>query len=235
MSVMPQMKKLGGIALDLLFPKSCVGCGREGDLLCDKCRSKLVRVIPPICPKCGRPQMNGIVCSACVIWESNIDGIRAPFRFEGAIRQAVHQLKYKNVRSLAGPMAELMRDYFIRNPMPAELLVPVPLHPKRLRERGYNQSELLTKELGKLVSIPVDFSTLVRQKYTTPQARTTSVEQRRANMTEAFSCRGDGFRNRRIILVDDVATSATTLDACATAIKAAGAFSVWGLVLAREI
>jgi ComF family protein len=235
MSVIPQIKRLGGIALDLLFPKSCVGCGRDGDLLCDKCQSKLVRVIPPICPKCGRPQMNGIVCSACVTWKSNIDGIRAPFRFEGTIRKAVHQLKYRNIRSLAGPLAELMRDYLTRNPVPAELVVPVPLHPRRLRERGYNQSELLAKELGKLVSIPVDFNTLVRQKYTTSQARTTSVEQRRVNMTGAFSCRGGGFQNRRIILIDDVATSATTLEACATAIKAAGAISVWGLVLAREI
>ena len=235
MSVIPQIKKLRGITLDFLFPKSCVGCGCEGDLICDKCRSKLVRVTSPICPKCGRSQMNGIICSDCITWKSNIDGIRSPLRFEGTIRQAIHQFKYRNIRSLAVPLAELMQDYFIKNPIPAELLVPVPLHPKRLRERGYNQSDLLAKEFGKLVSIPVDFNTLVRQKYTTPQARTTSVEQRRANMTGAFICRGEGLRNRRIMLIDDVATSATTMEACAAALKSAGALSVWGLVLAREI
>jgi ComF family protein len=234
-SLIPQIKKLGGITLDLLFPNSCVGCGREGDLLCKKCQSKLVKITSPICPKCGRPQINGIVCSECIHWENNIEGIRAPFRFEGTIRKAIHQLKYRNLRIIAHPLAVLLKDFLTDNPLPVDILVPVPLHIKRLRERGYNQSELLAKELGRMVSMPVDSATLIRQKYNIPQAKTTSVEQRRANMEGAFTYRGEALKNRKILLVDDVATSATTLESCAKVLKSARASSVWGLVLAREI
>lgn len=235
MSVIPQIKKLGGIALDLLFPKSCVGCGREGKFICDTCRSTVIRIPSSVCPKCGRPQINGILCSECVHWQSNIDGIRSPFRFEGTIRQAVHQLKYKNVRALAPTLAMLMYEYLAVHQLPADVLVPVPLHPKRLRERGYNQSELLAKELGKLLLMPVENRTLVRIKYAPPQARTTSVEQRRLNMSDAFSCKGNGLQGLGILLIDDVATSATTLEACAKALKEVGVLSVWGLVMAREV
>jgi len=235
MSVIPQIKRLGGITLDLLFPKSCVGCGREGSYICEACRSTLTRMPSLICPKCGRPQINGIMCPDCINWRSNIDGIRSPFRFKGTVRQAVLQLKYKNIRALAPMLALLMYEYLVTRPIPAEVLVPVPLHPKRLRERGYNQSELLAKELGKLMAMPIETKTLIRKKYSPPQARTTSVEQRRRNMIDAFSCNGNRFQNCRILLIDDVSTSATTLDACAKSLKESGALSVWGLVLAREI
>ena len=151
---MPPVRKLGGLALDFLFPKTCVGCGEAGELLCSKCRRSLTRLHPPICPKCGRPQASGVLCPSCITWDNAVDGIRAPFRFHGTIREAVHQLKYRNVRILARPLAELMRDYLERHPIPADVIVPVPLHPKRMRERGYNQSELLARELGRLTGLP---------------------------------------------------------------------------------
>ncbi len=235
MSVLLQVKRLGGIALDVFFPKSCVGCGKEGDLICDKCRRTMVRLLPPICPKCGRPQLSGVLCPACVGWRSSIDGIRSPFRFEGVARQAVHQLKYRNLRILARPLAELMRDYLVKTPLPSDMLVPIPLHPRRLRERGYNQSRLLAEELGRLTSMAVVHGGVVRQRYAPPQATTPSVEHRRANISGAFACTGHDFKGRRVLLIDDVATSASTLEACAVALKDAGATSVWGLVLAREI
>ena len=111
----------------------------------------------------------------------------------------------------------------------------MPLHPKRLRERGYNQSALLAKELGKLTNLLVVDDCLIRQQHTSPQARTATVEERQSNVAEAFICRNDGLRNRQVILIDDVATSGATLNACAKALKVAGAASVWGLVMAREI
>ena len=235
MSLLLQMKRLGGLTLDLLFPKSCVGCGKEGELICGRCQRSMVKLVPPICPKCGRPQASGVLCPACVGWDSRIDGIRSPFRFEGVARQAVHQLKYRNLRILAGPLGELMSDYLVTMPVPSDMLVPVPLHPKRLRERGYNQSELLAREIGKLTSIPVVSDGLMRRKYAPPQARTTSVEHRRANLANAFAATGQHFKDSRVLLIDDVATSAATLEACAKAVKEGGAASVWGLVMAREI
>jgi len=233
--VLPQVAKLKGIALDLLFPQHCVGCGKEGEFLCYSCRQSLPRITPPLCPRCGRPQPSGILCPSCVSWSAKIDGIRSPFRFDGAMREAIHQLKYRNLRALAVPLAKLLHDYLITDPMPAEVLVPVPLHQKRLRERGYNQSSLLAQQLGKLADLPIVDDCLIRQRHATPQARTATVEERQSNVTDAFACRDHRLRDKQVLLIDDVSTSGATLDACAAALKASGATSVWGLVMAREI
>ena len=151
------------------------------------------------------------------------------------MRQAIYQLKYRNLRALAVPLAKLLQDYLITNPVPAEILVPVPLHRKRLRERGYNQSSLLARQLGKLANLPVADDCLIRQRHATPQARTATVEERQSNVTDAFACRDHRLRDKQVLLIDDVSTSGATLDACAAALKASGATSVWGLVVAREI
>ena len=114
------------------------------------------------------------------------------------------------------------------------MLVPVPLHDQRRRERGYNQSALLARELGKLCRLPVDDGTLKRGSYIIPQARTKSVIERRENVAGAFSCAGERLKGKRVIIIDDVTTSGATLDDCARALKDAGALSVWGLVIATE-
>jgi ComF family protein len=127
-----------------------------------------------------------------------------------------------------------MANYLQDSPVCGEVLVPIPLHPRRLRERGYNQSSLLARELGKLIALPVIDTGLYRLKDSLPQARTTTVEERRRNVTNAFVCRDEKLSGRSIILIDDVCTSGATLEACAKALKVAGAVSVWGLTLARE-
>lgn len=232
--MLPRLTQIKGMALDLLFPRWCVGCGQEGDFICPACLNSLPRVIPPLCPRCGLPQSSTALCPGCLGWPAEIDGIRAPFRFEGVVRQAVHELKYRNLRALAGLLGWLLNDYLLGNPVPGDVLVPVPLHPRRLRERGYNQSLLLAKELGRLAGLPVVDDCLVRERYSLPQARTSSVGERRGNVVGAFVCR-HRLEGRQVLLIDDVSTSGATLDACARALKAAGAASVWGLVLAREI
>ncbi len=233
--MLPQLTKLKEIALDLLFPQRCVGCGKEGDLICRSCYRALPRIMPPLCPRCGKPQSSGILCPSCVSWQAEIDGIRSPFRFEGVIRQAIHQLKYRNIRALALPLAKLLSDYLTTNPVPGEVLVPVPLHPKRLRERGYNQSNLLAHELGKLINLPVIDDCLIRQRHAPPQTKASTVDERRSNVANTFSCCNHGLRGKQTLLIDDVSTSGATLDACATVLKEAEVTSVWGLVIAREI
>jgi competence protein ComFC len=233
--VLPQLGKLKGAALDFLFPPYCVGCGREGAFLCPACRQSLPRITPPICPRCGRPQPGGILCPDCAHWPAAIDGIRSPFRFEGTMRKAIHQLKYQNLRALAMPLAEMLQEYLAASPLDVDVLVPVPLHRKRLRERGYNQARLLAQALGKLINIPVVDDVLARRRHTPPQARTANIAERTQNIADAFACRGNSLRGRRVLLIDDVATSGTTLNACATVLKAGGAAEVWGLVMAREI
>jgi ComF family protein len=233
--VLPLVTKFKRIALDLLFPQWCIGCGREGDYICRSCRQSLSLITPPLCPVCGRPQPDGILCPECSGRTAEIDGIRSPFIFDGVMRQAIHELKYRNLRALAVPLARLLRDYIMANPLPAEVLVPVPLHRKRWRERGYNQSGLLARELGKLSGLMVVDDCLVRQQHTPPQARTASVSERRNNVVGAFTCRDGRLHSKQVLLIDDVTTSGATLNACAGALKAAGATSVWGLVMAIEL
>jgi competence protein ComFC len=233
--VLPKLTKLKGMALDLLFPRWCVGCGGEGSFLCQSCQRSLPRIEPPFCPRCGKPQTGGQLCSGCVEWQASIDGIRSPFRFEGAVREAVHQLKYRNLRTLAPLLAGLLNDCLTATPLPAEVLVPVPLHRKRLRERGYNQSRLLVEGLSRLNDLPAVVDCLVRQKHTPPQTRTSTVEERRDNVIGVFASRDDRLRGKKVLLIDDVATSGATLDACAAVLKESGAASVWALTLAREV
>jgi ComF family protein len=104
-----------------------------------------------------------------------------------------------------------------------------------VKERGYNQSSLLTQKLSKLTNLPVVGNSLTRQRHALPQTQTKTVTERRNNVTGAFTCRDQQLKGRQVLLIDDVATSGATLDACAVALKAAGANSVWGLTLAREI
>ena len=194
----------------------------------------LPRLKLPLCTRCGKSIASGIVCADCASRPPEIDGIRSVFRFEGTVRQAILQFKYKNVKALAAPLAALMEEYLRGHPLPAAVLVPVPLHPRRMRERGYNQSLLLARELGRLAALPVAESTLVRLKNTPPQTRTHSARERRRNTAGAFACRNRLLRGRQVLLIDDVCTSGATLSACARAVRAGGATSVWGLTLARE-
>lgn len=150
------------------------------------------------------------------------------------MRHAVHIFKYRNLRALARPLGEMLAGHLQSNPLPADTLVAVPMHPRHLRERGYNQSALLAQELSRATGLPCDTTTLVRRRDTPAQARTPTAEQRLSNVAGAFSVHGRPFKGKRVVLVDDVCTSGATMDSCSIALKRAGATSVWGLTLAKE-
>ncbi|MBI2935825.1 MAG: ComF family protein [Chloroflexi bacterium] len=162
-----------------------------------------------------------------------VDGIRAPFLMEGLVRDALIRFKYGGLRVLGPVLADFLLDCFDR-PLPADLLIPVPLHPSRERERGYNQARILAQALSKATGLPVDAHSLVRQRSTPPQVRAQDAAHRRAAMAGAFLCQGNRVVGQRILLVDDVCTTGSTLDSCAGALKSGGARSVWALVVARE-
>jgi len=128
-----------------------------------------------------------------------------------------------------------MSRYFLDNGLDGDMLVPVPLHERRLRERGYNQSQLLAADLSQQVSVEVNAALVKRVRNTGPQARSAGVYQRRVNMENAFVCTSGEAAGRDIIVVDDVCTSGATLESCASALKSAGANRVLGFTLAREI
>ena len=229
-----QLDQLKGKVVDFLFPARCLGCAVEGSFICTSCRRALPRLLPPLCPKCSRPLIQEDRCPLCLKWRLEIDGIRALFLLQGLVRQAVHQFKYNNLKALAFPLAQLLAESLESKPLPAEVIIPVPLHPQRLRERGYNQSGLLARELGRVSGLPVWEGSILRLRNTPAQVRAASADDRRRNVRGAFSCNDEKVRGKRVLVLDDVCTTGATVDSCAVALKAAGASSVWGLVLARE-
>ena len=233
--MLPQITALKRVALDLLFPPRCIGCGREGKYICDSCCEELPLISPPVCIKCGRPLTDRNTCPGCIEGPVVIDGIRAPLLFHGIIREAIHEFKYRNLKAAAPLLADFLHDYLLGNPIPGDVLVPVPIHRKRQRERGYNQSSLIARELSRKNGLPIIKDCLIRRINTPPQVRTTSASERRKNIADAFACVNERLKGRQVILVDDVSTSGATLNTCAEVLKASGAASVWGLTIALEI
>lgn len=234
-AVLPLITRYTGAALDLLLPRWCIGCGREGAYVCASCLATFTAIDSPVCARCGRPLGDDAVCRDCIDADACINGIRAPYLFDGLLRAVIHEFKYRNLRGLAPLLAGLLADYLSVNPVPGDVLVPVPLHTARLRERGYNQSALLAKELGQRTGLPAAERGLKRVRHTVPLARTATVTDRRIAVDGAFSAGGGSFDGKTIILIDDVSTSGATLDACARMLRGAGAKAVWGLVIALEL
>lgn len=224
--------RLRDAVLDLLFPPTCAGCESRGQLLCSDCMAAAERILPPLCPRCGRPMPREQLCHVCQEARQVIDGIRAVVYFEGGLRRAVHRFKYHGVHALARPLAQLLVEYQAHNQLPADVVIPVPLHRERLAERGYNQAELLAQALGRLVRLPTIGTALTRIRATPPQV-TLDAQERRSNVAGAFRAEERNVAGRRVLLIDDVCTTGATMEACAQALKAAGARSVWGLALAR--
>ena len=156
-------------------------------------------------------------------------------QFDGVARKLVYDFKYHHVRILAQFLAQFLADYFRTSRLPADILIPVPLHPRRLRERGYNQSGLLAQELAHLILLPLDDTTLVRSINTPAQARTANIRARQENVAGAFVCQNNSLKDKHVLLIDDVCTTGATLNACAVALKNMDAASVWGLTVAREL
>ena len=162
----------------MLFPPRCVGCRETGSLLCARCRDEFELVEPPLCPHCGRPRNNDRLCPLCQRDPLQVDGVRSVAYFDGTLREAIHNFKYDNMEDLAIPLGELMGIYWEKSPLPAEIIVPVPLHKDRLRERGYNQAALLAKEFGKSVGLPVSENSLIRMRATRPQVDLNAQERK---------------------------------------------------------
>ncbi len=226
------LTKLAKSALDLVFPIHCTGCGREGGIICEVCAEGLEGLSRPYCGICSALGVDG-VCQWCLEYPRGFDALRSPYKFEGAVRDAIHALKYRGVRAAAETLAGLMALYLERDPVSADVVIPAPLHPLRLRSRGYNQSALLARSAGRAVGLPIRENLLVRVKDTRPQVATQTREERRLNVAGSFVCKAE-LDGMSVLLIDDVATTGSTLSECAFALKDAGASRVSALTLARD-
>ena len=207
-------------------------CKREGSYLCPDCEPDLPPLQRPYCYICASPRVPQL-CDSCRRSAPAFDSVRAPYEYLGSARSIIHDLKYRNVRIAVPYVARLLAAYLERNPYPVDAYCPVPLHPRRERSRGFNQSELIAGELSKITAIPVDKSALCRTRNTPPQVNMETPGDRQRNIADAFECPSD-VQNRRYILIDDVVTTGSTMSACADALKDAGAANVWGLAFARQ-
>ena len=226
----------------LFFPAHCAGCGHRiagpDPALCENCERAIERIRPPRCGVCSQPY-DGVTaaftCPNCQGEEFSFDCAVAAVRSRGVVREMVHRLKYGKeiwlARVLAGWMLEALGDPRFSG-WETDALVPVPLHPRRLREREFNQSELLAEELSRATGLPVSRA-LARCRYTTTQTKL-DRKHRRQNLRGAFVLReNSSVENRNLLLVDDVLTTGSTLDACAEVLLAGGAHSVRALTAAR--
>ncbi len=212
--------------LDLLMPPICAGCGLEGDLLCHDCRRHVGARLDadprwPIGLPADLPA--GL---AQLEW-------CAPFT--GPTRRALHELKYAGNRRLAGPLGGLLAERWRRAGMRGELLVPVPVHAERLRQRGYDQAVLLAAVAARVLGLPMVEA--LRRVERTAAMHALGREARSANVGSAFGldpALRSSVAGRSVVLVDDVTTTGASLAACATVLRAAGASVVSGLTVARE-
>jgi len=218
-------------AIDLVYPKRCAGCTRRGTWLCEDCRKALTLFSLPWCDRCGVP--GTYLRCKCHSTPRNLDQVRSVGPFDGWLRGAVVQFKYHGEWARTAQLAPLLASTIVHL-QPIDALIPVPLHPTRLRQRGFNQSLLLAQHAGELLNIEVK-EPLIRTRRTDAQVNL-GAQQRQANVAGAFTAQPDiAVAGLSIVLIDDVVTTGSTLSACAEALTVAGAASIKAASLAREM
>jgi ComF family protein len=219
--------------LNLVYPPYCVACHRRSEWFCADCRSRIVPMSLPLCPRCGQTLRASSRCPSCLPADSALAGIRSLGPYRAPLSDAIHALKYQGLRVLARPLAEQLAQFWQVSALPVDAVMPVPLHPARQRARGYNQSALLARGFGALMGLPVREDLVARDRHTRPQVGL-GRDDRLSNVRGAFVLRTRFPRGMRILLVDDVLTTGATLEACAQPLLDAGAASVYALTLARS-
>jgi competence protein ComFC len=229
-------------AVSLLYPATCTLCGnnvRAGEDLCNGCETKIARIVAPFCETCSEPFEGSITsaftCANCTHRTIYFDAAVAAYRGRGVVREIIHEFKYGRQIHLRHLVARWLRaaldDKRLRD-VSLDVIVPVPLHPARQRERGFNQASLLAELLSAQTSIPSK-PMLERIRYTTTQTALDRSE-RMENLHNAFRLRKNAdVRGLRVLLIDDVLTTGSTLSECARVLKRAGATSVHAATAAR--
>jgi ComF family protein len=215
--------------LDLLFPPRCLGCRRLGSYFCSRCAATVHPLEDPFCPSCSRVVDPAFASCRCAY--PPLRYARAAGAFDGPLRDAIHRFKYQGMSAGADALAMLLRPAIAPLAAPDILLVPLPLHPRRLRERGYNQAALLAHALVRDGSLRVEDDALRRVKATRAQV-TLGARERARNMAGAFAADPTRCAGQTLLLIDDVCTTGATLRSAAQALRTAGAREVYAAVLA---
>jgi ComF family protein len=230
---------------DILFPSKCITCDavlNDKNLrFCDYCFAKINFIKSPLCNCCGLPYFGNNesdhLCGNCINTKAHFFSARAAGQYDGVLLNAIHQFKYKEKTAIGKTLGKLMAEYEYSslNIKEYSLIIPVPLHLNRLRERGFNQSAMLAKVLAKKFSIPLDVTSLKRYIYTEPQI-SLGKKEREANVKGVFEVTNKKMvKGQKIIIVDDVYTTGNTVKECARVLMKNKAKQVAVLTLARAI
>jgi len=223
--------------LDIIFPKRCVDCGKVGDFVCYDCATKIEIIKTLTCPMCGKINKFGQICLRCRAKHGLVlEGLFSSARYDaGPTKEMIHHFKYSGFTELGISLTEMIYQS-LHNKLPNGpfVIVPVPLHKNREGKRGFNQSELIARELSRRLDLPGGCA-LARVKDTRAQVNL-NKELRLNNLVGAFACDDPSFiEGKNVLLIDDVATTLTTLNECAKVLKESGAKKVWGVVVARRV
>ncbi len=231
---------------DIIYPKECVSCKNTivhnavDDLVCFDCWTAIKENVPPFCIRCGRhldkKNLTKNVCPHCIRKEYYFDRAFSPCSFEGPIQELIHEFKYNGKDYLAKPLSRLLLNFIGEYRVPVEfmdMIVPVPLHQARLRERQFNQAALLSRYISEAFSRDQAEDILVRNRSTKTQADLT-IAERLANVQGSFSTKENApIQGKNILLIDDVLTTGATASEASCALKKAGANIVFVLTLAN--
>jgi ComF family protein len=240
---MAPVKQFFQALLDVFLPPICHICREfiphaDEIHICPDCRRQLPLVISPLCPVCGIPFIgtgDDHRCGQCLTQPPRFDTARAAFLYEGAMRDLIHSFKYDRRSHLRRPLTLLVLEElcaFLQDAEP-QIIVPVPLHRSRLRQRGFNQAVLLGTLLARRLSLPMLPDALVRTRRTEPQIELSAAE-RRSNVKGAFSVKRSGdIAGKRVLLLDDVMTTGSTMNECAGELKKSGVNRVIAVTIAR--
>lgn len=226
--------------LNILFPKFCVNCSKEGSYLCQDCFSLIDIFERQYCPFCFQPRvvLDGKTCSFCRR-SKKLTGLYSAASYNNFIvKKMINQFKYKPyIKELSKPLSSLIITHLINLNKTSNLfdfvLVSIPLHKKKLKQRGFNQAEEIAKELSENLKLPAFNDILVKTKQTPAQVEL-EKEEREKNIKNVFLCqKSELVINKKILLVDDIFTTGSTMEECARVLRDAGAKEVWGIVVAR--
>jgi len=248
-----KIKKFINQILDIIFPIQCLGCRQEGRWVCKSCASKINITQESACLFCHQKTLHGEICQACCV-KYSLTGILIAASYEQElVKKAIKTLKYRFVKDIAQELSRLLILFLWEKIKPVKFLkeigiknipdiflnfedtviIPVPLHSRRERWRGFNQAKALALPVAEEFSLPINTTDLRRVRYTSSQAQL-SANDRRSNLKDSFIWQGESLVNKNIILIDDVATTGSTLEECAKILKKHQAGEVWGLVVAKN-
>lgn len=221
--------------LGVLYPQTCYFCGKIcKKSICVECSKKVEYIEEPRCKKCGKPirYEEKEFCHDCEERTFHYEQGKSIWLHKGPVRWSVYQFKYHNRRIFAEFYAEEWQRLYGSKLKEWEIdvIIPVPLHSRRKRKRGYNQAEVLAKELGKRCGIPVNAKSIARTIYTKPQ-KELSDKERNKNLKDAFSVTKHWKKTRNVLLIDDIYTTGNTIDSVAKILKEKGAHKVYFLTI----